>query len=98
MVYRDPDIEKYKKSVQFIIDGWALIKVSLELCGESNYVGTKAEVGAAVDVFMDSNPVLVPDEFLYMYPLLREHGYSDEFIDDIFGDFERGERLPTLFA
>jgi hypothetical protein len=97
-LYRDPDLEKYKKSMQYIFDGWVLIRTAVTMAGPSTYVGTKQELGTAVDRYYESNPTLQPWEFLYMYPLLKENGFSDEVVDDVFSYFEREATLLEMCA
>jgi hypothetical protein len=93
---RNPDIEKYKKSIQFIIDGWAAVRTAAAMAGDTGVVGTRTEFNQAIKEYVLSNPPLDLRDFGFMYSLLKKKEYPDEIIEDISHYFERGARLREL--
>lgn len=93
---RHPDVEKYKKTMQFIIDGWAAVRTAAVMADETGLVGTKSEFNAAIKEFVMSNPELDLRDFGYMYILLKKKGWPDEIIEDVSRYFERGALLQEL--
>jgi hypothetical protein len=96
LIKRDTDIEKYKKTMQFIIDGWAAVRVAAIMADETGRVGTKLEFNAAIKEYVMSNPDLNLRDFGYIYILLKKKGWPDEIIEDVSHYFERGASLQEL--
>src|SRR6185369_1551829 len=94
---RDENVEKYKKSIQFIIDGWAAIRTAAMMSDGSGKIGSNVEYNAAIKEFLMSNPELHLTDFGYMYVLMKKKGWPDEIIEDISHYFERGDSLETLY-
>jgi hypothetical protein len=94
-IQREPSLEKYVQSLQFIIDGWATVRTAAAI-SESGYVNFKEEFYAAVKAYLESNPPLDLRDFGFMYVLLKQKKYPEEVIEDIAQYFENGAPLQSL--
>jgi len=95
LIERNPDLEKYKISLQFVIDVWAATRISSVELVDARPVH-KEEFRSHVMAYLDSNPKLDIRDFGFMYILLKQKKYPEEVIEDIAKFFERGAHLQEL--
>jgi hypothetical protein len=95
-IKRDPSIEKYKKSFQFLIDGWATVRTAAVISETVGFVNSKKEFHDAVQSYLESNPSLDLRDFGFMYVLLKQRKYPEEIIEDIAKYFEQNAPLEAL--
>ena len=94
-IERDSDIEKYVKSLQFVIDGWAALRTAAVIT-ETESETSRKEFHDAVHAYLVSNPVLDLRDFGFMCILLKQREYPEEIIEDIAHYFAVGASLQSL--
>lgn len=95
-IKRESNFEKYKDSLQFIIDSWACARTAAVMSDTAWFIDSKKEFYDAVQDYLESNPLLSLRDFGFMYVLLKLKRYPEEIIEDIAKYFERGLPLQDL--